>query len=120
MVGKRCEDHGRGRWWANSARIVGEGDGGRTLPGSSAGAMVGELCQGSWAGAMVGELYEDHGRGQWWANCLRIVGGRDGGQPFQDRGRERWWANCVRILDESDGERTVSGSWTRAMVSELC
>jgi hypothetical protein len=31
MVGELYEDHGRGRCWENCVRIVGVGDGGRTV-----------------------------------------------------------------------------------------
>ena len=96
-------------------KILGEGDGERTLLESWAGAMVGELCQNCgrgrwfancvkimgggdggrnlprlWAGAFVGELCPYCGWGRWFANCVRIVAGCDGGELCRDRGQGRY------------------------------
>ena len=51
---------------------------------------------------------------------MMIVGGAMFGDLCQDCGRGRWWANCVIIVGGGDGGRTVSGSWPCAMVGELC
>ena len=80
---------------------------------------MGETVSGSGAGAMVGELYHGHGRGPWWANCVKIVVGEDRVQTVSGSWAGGWWANYVRIMGGGDDERTVSGSWAEAMVGEL-
>ena len=66
-----------------------------------------------------GQTYQVDGRGQCWANCVKIGGGAIVGEMYEDHGRWRWWANCVRIVGGGDDGPNVSGSWTVAIVGEL-